>query len=59
MALPRIENSLDGIKYTIVRNLKNFGHVKIFWKTFKKRAERYYIAYLPDSDTTKQISRGI
>jgi len=57
MALPESKILTDGIKYTIVRN-PNFGH-KIFWKTFKNEAERYYIAYLPDSDTTKQISRGI
>lgn len=60
--------SLDGFKYTQVRNLeipdsglvvylKNFGRVKVFQRNFKNEAERYYIAYLPNSDDTEQISR--
>lgn len=60
--------SLDGLKYTQVKNLeipdgglvmhlKNFGCIKVFRRTFTNVTERYYIAYLPDSDATKQISR--
>ncbi len=60
--------SLDGIEYTQVKNLKipdtglvvhlkNFGRVKVFRRTFKNEAERYYITYLFDSDAVEQISR--
>lgn len=44
--------SLDGLEYTQVKNLKipdqglvvylkNFGRVKLFWRTFKNKVERY------------------
>lgn len=60
--------SLNGFEYTRVKNLeipkaglvvhlKNFGRVKVFRRTFTNVTERYYIAYLPDSDATEQISR--
>jgi len=60
--------SLDGFEYTQVKDLeipdqglvvhlKNFGCVKVFRKIFKNEAQRYYIAYLNDTDTTEQISQ--
>lgn len=60
--------SLNGFEYTQVKNLeipdgglvvhlKNFGRVKVFRRSFKNEAERYYITYLLDSDATKQITR--
>ena len=41
----------------LVIQLKKFGRVKVFRRTFKNATERYYIIYLPDSDATEQISR--
>ena len=60
--------SLDGIEYTQVKDLKipdtglvvhlkNFGRVKVFRRTFKNEAERYYITYLFDSNAVEQISQ--
>lgn len=60
--------SLDGLEYSQVKNLKipdqglviylkNFGRVKLFRRTFKNEAERYYITCLTDVDATEQITR--
>jgi len=55
MGVPEIENSHSMASNTM-GNLKDFGRKNIFG--FQKQKPRdYYIAYLPDSDTTKQISR--
>ncbi len=37
--------------------LRNFGRVKLFQRTFKNEAERYYITYLTNVDATEQIPR--
>lgn len=60
--------SLNGKEYFQVTNLeipdsrlvmylKNFGRVKVFWRTFKNEVERYYITYLPGTDASEQITR--
>lgn len=41
----------------LVLYLKKFGRVKVFQRTFKNEAQRYYIIYLPDEDATVRISR--
>ena len=61
--------SVDGKNYTQVQNLeipevglvvclKNFGQVKVFRRSFKNEAYRYYIMYIPEKDTLLSISRA-
>lgn len=60
--------SVNGTDYTQVSNLeipdegllvylKKFGHLKVFQRTFKNGAERYYIIYLPEPEAIAQITR--
>ena len=60
--------SVDGKTFTQVQNLeipenglvvylKNFGWVKVFLRSFKNEAYRYYIMYTPEEDTLSSISR--
>lgn len=41
-----------------VVHLKQFGYVKVFRKTFKNEATKYYIMYLPTLDATEQVTRA-
>lgn len=41
----------------LVIHLKKFGQVKVFRRTFKNEATRYYIMYLPNPDATVAITR--
>ncbi len=41
----------------LVVHLKKFGQVKVFRRTFKNEATRYYIMYLPNPDATVAITR--
>jgi hypothetical protein len=41
----------------LVVHLKKFGQVKVFRRTFKNEATRYYIMYLPNPDDTVAITR--
>ncbi|WP_448270056.1 IS701 family transposase [Nostoc sp. DSM 114159] len=61
--------SVDGKNYTQVQNLeipevglvvylKNFGQVKVFRRSFKNEAYRYYIMYIPEKDALLSISRA-
>jgi uncharacterized protein YlbG (UPF0298 family) len=60
--------SIPGGEFTQVKNLeipeqglvvhlKKFGQVKVFRRTFKNEATRYYIMYLPNPDVTVAITR--
>lgn len=40
----------------LVVHLKKFGLVKVFRKTFKNETKRYYVMYLPDSESFKQTA---
>ncbi|WP_322745299.1 transposase [Nostoc sp. LEGE 12447] len=61
--------SIDGKNYTQVQNLeipevglivdlKNFGQVKVFRRSFKNETYRYYIMYTPEKNTLNSISRA-
>ncbi len=52
----RVEN-LEIPDGGLVVYLKTFGCVKVFQKSFKNEAKRYYITCLPEIDTTEQITR--
>ncbi len=58
----------DGKNFTQVQNLeipeaglmvhlKKFGQVKVFRRSFKNEAYRYYMMYIPEEDALKEISR--
>ncbi len=60
--------SVDGKTFTQVKNLeipelglvvylKNFGQVKVFRRSFKNEAYRYYIMFIAQEDTVNSISR--
>jgi hypothetical protein len=60
--------SIDGKTFTQVQNLeipevglivylKNFGQVKVFRRSFKNEAYKYYIMFTPDKDRLLSISR--
>ena len=60
--------SVDGKNFTQVQNLeitetglvvhlKSFGQVKVFRKSFKNEAYRYYMMYIPEEDALEGISQ--
>ena len=60
---------INGEKYTSVQNLeipddglvvhlKKFGYVKVFCRTFKNEANRYYVMYFPAIEAIEQITRA-
>ena len=41
----------------LITHLKEFGFIKLFRKSFKKEASRYYIFYLPELEKIAEITR--